>query len=120
MKIMSDEKKTIVKKLKSSLQALTMASVLTAALLFPNSTAQPASLHPAGDRSLRDRVDLVRETLKRKVAQEQPPGSTLSFSERALAQWGNWGNWGNWNNWVNWNNLNNWRNWANWANWGNV
>jgi hypothetical protein len=120
MKIMSDEKKTIGKKLKSSLQALTMASVLTATLLFPNSTAQPASLHPARDRSLRDRVDLVRETLKRKVAQEQPPGSTLSFSERALAQWGNWGNWGNWNNWVNWNNWNNWRNWANWANWGNV
>ena len=120
MKITSDEKITKVGRLKSSLKALTRASVLTATLLLSNSPAQPATLHPARERSLRDRVDLVRETLKQKVAKEQSSGSKLSFSERTLAQWGNWGNWGNWNNWVNWNDWNNWRNWANWGNWGNV
>jgi hypothetical protein len=120
MKITPDETRTIVRRLKSSLKALTRTTVLTAALLLPNSSVQSASLNPVKDRSLRDRVDLVRKTLRQKVAKEQSSESKLSFSESALAQWGNWGNWGNWNNWINWNNWNNWRNWGNWGNWGNV
>ncbi|HEY2971776.1 MAG TPA: hypothetical protein VGJ48_04630 [Pyrinomonadaceae bacterium] len=120
MKSTSSEKRTMVKKLKSSLKALTRATVLGIALLLSSSPAQAASNPPPGKRSIRERVELVRETLKQRVAKEQIPGSQLSFSERALAQWGNWGNWGNWNNWVNWNNWNNWRNWGNWGNWGNV
>jgi len=120
MKSISHEKRTIVKRLKSSFKALTRVTVLTCTLLFPNFSAQSASIPPASKRSIRERVDVVRETLKQKVAKEQPLGSKLSFSEAALAQWGNWGNWGNWNNWLNWNNWNNWRNWGNWGNWGNV
>src|SRR6266498_810481 len=116
MKRTSNEKRAMVKKLRSSLKALTRAAILTATLLLPNISAQPANIQEANKRSIRERVDLVRETLKQKVA-EQATGNKLSFSERALGQWGNWGNWGNWNNWVNWNNWNNWRNWGNWGNW---
>ena len=110
----------MMKKLKLSLQALTRATLLMCALLLPNFSAQSATVPPPSKRSIRDRVDVVRETLKSKVAKDQTTGTKLSFSESALAQWGNWGNWGNWNNWVNWNNWNNWRNWGKWGNWGNV
>ena len=119
MKSTSDEKR-VMKKLKLSLKALTRATLLTCALLLPNFSAQAATVPPASKRSIRDRVDVVRETLKYKVAKDQTTETKLSFAESALAQWGNWGNWGNWNNWVNWNNWNNWRNWGNWGNWGNV
>jgi hypothetical protein len=111
-----------MKDLKSLLKDLTRATVLATTLLFSNSPAQAASNPLPSKRSIRERVELVRETLKRKAANGSISGSNLSFSERALAQWGNWGNWGNWsnwNNWLNWNNWNNWRNWGNWGNWGN-
>jgi hypothetical protein len=113
----SDEKRTKVKKPKSPFRALTRATVLASTLLLSGSPTQAASNHPISEKSIRERVELVRETLKQKVANDQIPGSKLSFSEKALAQWGNWGNWRNWGNWSNWNN---WRNWGNWGNWGNV
>ena len=112
------EKNITMKNLKSSFKALIKAAVLASTLLVSSVLARPASVPPAS-KSIRERVELVRETLKQKVANTQAPGSKLSFSERALFQWGDWGNWGNWNNWVNWNNWNNWRNWGNWGNWGN-
>lgn len=115
MKTPSDEKRTTIKKLTSSLKALMSALVLAGALLFPVSSAHAAS-NPPSKKSIRDRVGLVRETLKQKAVNDQIPGTRLTFAERALAQWGNWGNWGNWANWNNWNN---WRNWGNWGNWGN-
>ncbi|HEY3040899.1 MAG TPA: hypothetical protein VGJ66_19325 [Pyrinomonadaceae bacterium] len=108
-----------MKKLKSSLKALTRAAILTSTLLLPNFPAKAAGVPPSA-RSIRERVYLVRQTLKQRVANDQTSGSNLSFSESTLAQWGNWGNWRNWNNWLNWNNWNNWRNWGNWGNWGNV
>jgi hypothetical protein len=109
-----------VKKLKASIKALTRATVLASTLLFSTSPVLAASNSPACKKTIRERVEIVRETLKQKVANDQGPQTRLSFSEKALAQWGNWGNWGNWNNWLNWNNWNNWRNWGNWGNWGNV
>lgn len=115
MKTTSDENQTTIKKLKLSLKALTSALVLAVALLLPVSPSQGAS-NPPSKKSIRDRVGLVRETLKQKAVNDQIPGTKLTFAERALAQWGNWGNWGNWANWNNWNN---WRNWGNWGNWGN-
>jgi hypothetical protein len=95
---------------------LTRAAILTCTLLLPGFPAKAAGVPPSA-RSIRERVDLVRQTLKQRVANDQTSGRNLSFSERALAQWGNWGNWRNWGNWNNWNN---WRNWGNWGNWGNV
>lgn len=119
MKTPSDEKRTISKKLKSSFQAVARATVIAGTLLVSTSPVHPATNPDASKKSIRERVGVVRETLKQKVAADQNPVSKLSFSERAMAQWGNWGNWGNWNNWVNWNNWNNWKNWGNWGNWGN-
>jgi hypothetical protein len=119
MKRASVEKGVILKRMKSSIKALTRVIVLAGALLLPSSPALAAGVSSTPKKSIRGRVELVRKTLNHKVANDQIPVSKLSFSERAVAQWGNWGNWGNWNNWVNWNNWNNWRNWANWGNWGN-
>jgi hypothetical protein len=119
MKRASVEKGVILKRMKSSIKALTRVIVLAGVLLLPSSPALAAGVSSTPKKSIRGRVELVRKTLNHKVANDQIPVSKLSFSERAVAQWGNWGNWGNWNNWVNWNNWNNWRNWANWGNWGN-
>lgn len=115
MKI-SHEKKLTVKKVRSSWKTLVRTLVLTCALLLPPSPTQAANPLPE-KRSIRDRVELVRETLKLRLAKDQAAESKLSFSARALAQWGNWGNWRNWGNWNNWNN---WKNWGNWGNWGNI
>jgi len=114
-----DEKSAKSNRIKSSLTALTRAAVLTTTLLFSSPSAQAGSITVTPKKSIRERVELVRQTLKQKV-DEKTARSQLSFSERSLTQqWNNWGNWGNWNNWLNWNNWNNWRNWGNWGNWGN-
>jgi hypothetical protein len=118
MKRASVEKVGVLKSLNSSIKAVMRVGVLTGALLLSSAPAPAASV-PSTPKTIRERVALVRKTLKQKVASDQIPINKLSFSERALTQWGNWGNWGNWNNWVNWNNWNNWKNWANWGNWGN-
>lgn len=115
-----NEKSAKSNRLRSWLQALTRAAVLTTTLLFSSPSAQATGAPVTPKKSIRERVELVRHTLKQKVADEKITGSQLSFSERSLTQqWNKWGNWGNWNNWVNWNNWNNWRNWGNWGNWGN-
>jgi hypothetical protein len=115
----SEKGSAIVKNLKLTLKTLSRAMVLTGTLLLSSFPAQPASITPANKKTIRDRVELIRERLNDRTANEQVAQDKLSYSVRALAQWGNWGNWGNWNNWLNWNNWNNWRNWGNWGNWGN-
>jgi hypothetical protein len=106
-----------VKNFKSTLKALSRITVLTCTLLFSSFSAQPATITPVSKKSIRDRVELVRDMLKQRVANEQTAQGKLPYSLRELAQWGNWGNWANWANWNNWNN---WRNWGNWGNWGNL
>lgn len=120
MKRTSLEMSALMESIKSPIKALMRVTVLATVLVFSSSPAPAAGVPQPTKKSIRQRVELVRETFRQKVANDQIPIGGLSFSERALAQWGNWGNWGNWNNWVNWNNWNNWRNWANWANWGNI
>lgn len=115
----SFSEREILKKLRSWLKTLARVPVLLTALLLSSFLAPAANAAPA-KRSINERVELIRDTLKRKASQDQTPTTNLSYSEKLLSQWGNWGNWGNWNNWLNWNNWNNWRNWGNWGNWGNV
>jgi hypothetical protein len=118
MKTSSSSKLTNAKhSLKSYSKALTRALVLTCTLLLPSFSVQSARAAVPERKSVRERAELVRATLKQKVASGQMQEGDVSFAERSLAQWGNWGNW---NNWLNWNNWNNWRNWANWGNWANV
>lgn len=111
-------KPAILRRLQSGAKALARIPVLVAALLLSNSVA-PAADVTQTKKSINERVELVRDTLKLKVSNHQQKTDDLSYSETALTQWGNWPNWGNWNNWFNWNNWNNWRNWGNWGNWGN-
>src|SRR5689334_11017486 len=112
-------KREISNKLKSCMKALARKPMLVAALLLSGFLAPSANSAPAR-KSLNERVELVRATIKQKGSMDQAPAKNLSYSERLFSQWGNWGNWGNWNNWLNWNNWNNWRNWGNWGNWGNI
>ncbi len=70
MKITSDENQTAIKKLKLSLKALTSALVLAGALLLPVSPSR-ASSNPPSKKSIRDRVGLVRQTLKQKTVNDQ-------------------------------------------------
>ena len=109
----------VFKKLESCAKALARVPLLVAALLLPHSAVSAANVAQT-DKSINERVELVRSTFKRKVANKQAATQDFSYSERTLTQWGNWGNWGNWNNWINWNNWNNWRNWGNWGNWPNI
>ena len=119
MKHTATKQHAILQKLKLCAKALARVPVLASALLLANSSA-PAANVAQTKKSINERVELVRDTLKRKAMNDQSPANNLSYSERALAQWNNWGNWGNWNNWANWANWNNWKNWGNWGNWGNV
>jgi len=119
MNYSSFSKREFSNKVKSCMKALARVPMLLAALLLSGFLAPSVNAAPA-KKSISDRVELVRDTLKRKASIDQAQTKTLSYSERLLSQWGNWGNWGNWNNWLNWNNWNNWRNWGNWGNWGNI
>lgn len=111
-------KPAILKRLQSCVKTVARVQVLVAALLL-SSAVTPAADITQTKKSINERVQLVRETVKRRTTNAQLQSNDSSYSERTLTQWGNWGNWGNWNNWVNWNNWNNWRNWGNWGNWGN-
>jgi len=115
MKRTSLTHEAIWKKLKSLTKALTRVPVLITALLLSSFSAPAASGAPE-KKSINERVELVRDTLKRKATNGQIPTSSLSNSESTQVPWGNWGNWGNWANWGNWNNWNNWGNWGNWRN----
>jgi len=119
MRTSSTNRAAILKKLRAYAKRFARVPVLATALLLSNSTT-PAAEAAQPQKSINERVELIRSTLKRKVTTQQTSANNLSYSERTLTQWGNWGNWGNWNNWINWNNWNNWRNWGNWGNWGNV
>ena len=119
MKRSSFFQREIWRKLKSCAKSLARVPVLVTALLLPSFPGSIANAAPL-KKSINERVELVRDALKRKASDPQLPANNLSYSERALAQWNNWGNWGNWNNWLNWNNWNNWRNWGNWGNWPNI
>jgi hypothetical protein len=117
MKRSSFNRQNILQKVRSCAKALARVPVLFTALVLSSFFAPPANAAPA-KKSINERVELVRETLKRK-ASALAPANNPSYSERLLSQWGNWGNWGNWNNWNNWLNWNNWANWGNWGNWRN-
>lgn len=119
MKCSSFNPQPVVRKLTSCAKALARVPLLVIALLLSNSSATAVNAAPA-KKSINERVELVRNTIRRKASNDQAPANSLSYSETRLAQWGNWGNWGNWLNWNNWNNWNNWRNWGNWGNWPNV
>jgi hypothetical protein len=115
MKYSPLSKPEISNKIKSCMNALARVPMLLAALLLSGFLAPSANAAPAR-KPINERVELVRDTLKRKTSIDQAPAKNLSYSEKLFSQWGNWGNWGNWLNWNNWNNWNNWRNWGNWGN----
>jgi hypothetical protein len=115
----STTRSSLLNAVQSCAKVLTRVPVLIAALFLSHSAVSAANVAQT-PKSINERVEMVRNDLKRKVTTNQGAANNLSYSERTLTQWNNWGNWGNWNNWVNWNNWNNWRNWGNWGNWGNV
>ncbi|HWS88696.1 MAG TPA: hypothetical protein VN282_17110 [Pyrinomonadaceae bacterium] len=121
MKQDSKKRNNDEKESKHSIKALARTAILAGGLLIsPHLAARPAEAEIAKDKPIKDRVEAIREALKKKLADGASPDSELSYSEIEVAQWGNWGNWGNWNNWLNWNNWNNWVNWNNWGNWRNI
>lgn len=115
MNYSSFSKQHILNKVKSSVRALARVPMLLAALLLSGFLAPSVNAAPA-KKSINERVELVRDTLKRKTSVDQVHVKNLSYSEKLFSQWGNWRNWVNWNNWLNWNNWNNWKNWGNWGN----
>lgn len=119
MNYSSFSKREILNKVYAGVKTLARVPMLVAALLLSVFITPSVNAAPT-QKSISKRVELVRDTLKRKSSMDPAHTKNLSYSERRFAQWGNWGNWGNWNNWINWNNWNNWRNWNNWGNWGNL
>ncbi|HLL72287.1 MAG TPA: hypothetical protein VK363_12675 [Pyrinomonadaceae bacterium] len=110
------KEKKAKRNLKASLKRATKAVILAGGILISNPSVTNASKSQPKPGAIQERVKTVRESLLKKLHDNQSTGDKLSYSENELAQWGNWGNWGNWNNWRNWNNWNNWGNWGNWRN----
>jgi len=108
------KKNEVLVRLKSALKNVTLGAVLAGGVFVP---AAKAAVIDVPQQTLEQRVKLVSDALRLKLAEDNRSGSleAKGDSDELLAQWGN--AWGNWNNWRNWNNWYNWGNWGNWGNW---